>query len=274
MTIQFSEILQAPMRELQAFVQDGNFEAPEEALYAQVLIAFLKADEEALFTLSEECQHTQAKLLASLRHQIITNNIDTDLLEKLEKLLPLASDWQGEIAYTMGLAYLESDEYTHALRCFKLANKRLWDIGARKKAVKALLNIVLTEARSSKIQRGIAGFEFVREKAVEVGDDVLTGICYYHIAKEHFKNQDFEASLKSSNQALDSLSAERSTPYFYETLVHRGQTFLKLGKLQEAQIDLQAARATKHNHIQDALRAMEKLVAAIGGSSGEHSKQA
>ena len=272
--INFADVIQAPMRELQAFIAQNQFEAPEEGFYAHVLLAFLKADEEALLELAESSQQTQVKMLATLRHQIITNQVDFDLLEKLERILPLPSDWQGEIAYTMGLAYLENDEHKHALRCFKLANKRLWDIGARKKAVKSLLNIVLTEARSAKTQRGVAGFEFVKEKAVEVGDDVLTGICFYHISKEYFKNQDFDLALNSCNQALDSLSADRGTPYFYEALVQRGQTFLKLGRLQDAQIDLQAAKATRHIHIQDALKVMEKLVMVINGEDNGQSKQA
>jgi len=272
--INFADVIQAPMRELQAFISQGQFETPEDGHYAGVLLAFLKADEEELFELAESSQHTQVKLLAALRHQIITNSVDSDLLEKLERLLPVTSDWQGEIAYTMGLAYLENDEHKHALRCFKMANKRLWDIGARKKAVKSLLNIVLTEARSAQTQRGVAGFEFVKEKAVEVGDDVLTGICFYHISKEYFKNQDYDLALNSSNQALDVLSADRGTPYFYEALVQRGQTYLKLGRSQEAMIDLQAAKATRHLHIQDALKAMEKLVSALNGKDSGHSKQA
>lgn len=271
--ITLAEILQAPMRELQVFISSGEFEAPEEAQYAHVLLAFLKADDEQLEVLADDCPNTQLKMLISLRHQIITNSIETELLEKLERILPLASDWQGEIAYTMGLAYLENEDYKHALRCFKLANKRLWEIGARKKAVKSLLNIVLTEARSAKNYRGVPGFEFVREKAVEVGDDVLTGICYNHIAKEYFKENNFEQSLMSSNQALDALSAERSSPYFFEALIQRSQTYIQLGRLSEAQADLLSVKAARHLDIVEALKGIERLLSQKA-SSADHSRQA
>lgn len=273
--INFAEIIQAPMRELQSFISAGRFASPEEGQYAHTLLAFLKSDDEQLEDLAEACEHNVLRSLIALRHQILTNSIESDLIEKLERMLTQASDWQGEIAYTLGLAYLENEEIKHALRCFKYANKRLWDIGARKKAVKALLNIILTEARDGKTNRGVAGFEFVREKAVEVNDNVLTGVCLTHIAKEHAKLKAFNEALTAANQALDLLSDERSTSYFFEALLQRAQVYLELDRVADAQVDLQNAKLSRHARIQDNCRQFERaLTFKTASVQQEDTKQA
>lgn len=273
--VNFIDIIQAPLRELQSFATQDSFESIECGQYAQILLAYMKAEDEQLANLVDECDDLSIRLLATIRHQILTNSVEVEIIEKLERLLPSPSDWQGEIAFTLGLAYLENEETRHALRCFKFANKHLWDLGARRKAVRALLNIVITDSKNPKTNKGIPGFEFVKEKAVEVGDDIIAGICSHHISKEHFKNKDFESSLKHINEALDLLSSDRGTPHFFEAALLRCQIYIELGRLNEANVDLQNSKTSRHPRILDSLRGIQNLLHEKNLSANDEStKQA
>lgn len=272
--VNFIDIIQAPLRELQAFTNQDSFESIECGRYSRILLAYMKGEEDQLANLVDECEDLTIRLLATIRHQILTNSIEVEIIEKLERILTNTSDWQGEIAFSLGLAYLENDETRHALRCFKFANKHLWDLGARRKAVRALLNIVITDSKNPKTNKGIPGFEFVREKAIEVGDDIIAGICSHHISKEHFKNKDFEQSLKHINEALDLLSSDRGTPHFFEAALLRCQLYIELGRLNEASVDLQNSKSSRHPRILDSLRVIQNIFNEKNLQEDESTKQA
>lgn len=255
----FTDIIQAPLKELYLLKASGSIKDLELKLYVEVLHAYLLSDASELDVLSK---NTKGDLrdITELRKQIVTKTVSSAFLEELEVGLENRGRWKGEYAFVMGIAYWALQQNQEALKAFQKSYTALWEIGAKKKAVKALMNVVVSEDRIDNKKKCISSYEFVKEKALEVGDRVVAGLCYHNMAKEYLKLGGAELSLKYSHLAVDHLGDDKGVNHYYEAILHRCHTLIELGRYHEALIDFQTAKASPTASIQEALRAIEVLL--------------
>lgn len=255
----FIEAIEAPLMELYIMRMEDNFNSYDLKLYTFCIESYLRAEKDELYKLIDEVPH-YLKDLVTLRYQIVIENIDLNLLSRLENSIGEMNEWDGEIAFVSGLACWSINDNHRAFKNFQCAYKKLWELGAKKKAVKALMNVVVSESRVDNTKRCITSYEFVKDKAQEIGDKVIAGICYHNMAKEYLKLNSAELSLKYSNHALELLQVDRGAIHYYEVLLHRCHSFIQMGRFHEALADFQTAKASKNIRIQNALKAIELIL--------------
>ncbi len=262
------DILEASLRELLAYQAQGDFAHPEHSYYVDVLVSYLQVDRTDLSRLKQLSPPKYLDLV-EIRWALITESLSLEFLRKIEQS-EIVPELEGERAFVLGLAYLDLNLPAEARRSFQLAHRKLWSQGAKKKAVKGLLNVVVSEDRLDNNKKCIPSYEYVRDRALEVRDPIVAGLCSHNIAKEYAKLGAFELSLRFSNEALDLLYQDRGVNHFYEALLQRCHTLIELERYHEALIDFQTAKASNHERIREALKALEVLLGETKEVKLEH----
>jgi len=261
---EFAAALQANLVELRNHSLLSDQLSPTEASYVEILIAYLKGDNAGLRHCLARTSDELLQLLGRIRLQILECAIhpsDLHLLETwrdrhgFENCL-----WEGEAMFLLGLAWCEAGEYELSKKFYMNAHRLLWREGVKKKAVKALLNNVVAESRLNKEKKLIVDYLFVAQKAVEVEDSIVAGICHLNIAQEYRKMGAPESALKSVNKSIEFMQADRGINHFYFSLLERCHIYIDLDRLSEARLDYQIAQESPFPEIKEGLKVIDALL--------------
>lgn len=253
--IEFNQVIEFSIKELREFcISQVNSEFAE---YAEVLLAYMSGDADffkGLSKISEEYSE-----LVKLRRDIILGQVDFEkdfktVLDRLDITL------KGEYAFIVAQAYGKNDYHREAYDWYCLAYASLKKIGAFKKAVKTLLNLVATKSRIDAHKNYILDYQYVADQALEYDCKVVAGICLLNISVEQRKFGAYELSLESIHQALEYLKEDKGADHFFTALVHRCHLFIDLGNYQMAILDYQKVKMSNFPHIKEASVVIKQLL--------------
>lgn len=256
---EFCEVIQSSVKELQDLILQDRIHSLELKHYAEGILAYMLSDIPNLERLLNLVTSPEIIDCLGVRLSILKGSSSHDYLAYLTSVSQ-NNEWKGEKAFIIGLAHLDLKNNVFAAQSFKLAYSELWKIGAKKKAVKALMNMVVSEDRENNKQKCIPSYEYVKNKAFEVGDNIVAGLCAHNMAKEYHKLGALDLSLKYSNEALDLLSQDSGSFHFYDALLQRCHILIELSRFNEALVDFQKAKASPHIRIQEALKSIEVIL--------------
>jgi tetratricopeptide (TPR) repeat protein len=261
----FIEILQSPLKRLRELVLCGDFENDEQRQYLHILIHYLAGEPEELeLLLNMIVPHSEIALIGRLRLQNLQGQYSESQIDLVHTIALSSNHYAGEAAFALGMSHLRFKNNLAAKDAFKLSYQKLTEMGALKKASKALLNLVVSESRIDNKKRLIHDYEVVASKAKAAGALEVEGICYQNISKELHILGLFELALKYSNSALALQEDGFDSVHFYETLLHRCHVLIDLGRFKEAYFDFERAKLSRHVQTIEALKCIEKI---LGGQT-------
>lgn len=256
----FIQIIEAPLRDLTELRLCVDLSA-ELRSYLDVLIHYLAGEERELEQILENL-NGDIYHISLCRLQNLKNVQDDSKLKLLKEIALNESSLSGEAAFVLGMSYLRFKRNAEAVEVFKLAHKRLTELGAMKKAAKSLLNVVVAESRVNPDRRLMRDYEVVALKAEAAGDFITQGICYQNISKEFLDIGAPDLALKYSRKAIELQSADVGQLHYFESILHRCHILITLGKYKEAYLDFQLAKSSPHPQTKEALKCVEKILGA------------
>lgn len=264
----FIKVIESNLDQLLELDLANEVVAPLEKQYLSVLICYLRGEKEELSLFIENSQSLPPFfcLLVQIRLGILIGSNESTTLSEFSKFLEeknLSEDytnWKGEIAFVLGLAYLENKAYEPAKIFFQMAYRFLNDLGAKKKSVKSLLNVVVSESRLHNYKKLIIDYEFVAKKSLQAGDPIVAGICFLNISREFQLIGSLNLALKYVNKSIEHLGSDLGLNHYYSALLHRSHVLIDLGRHFEAQLDYETARLCPFPQIQEALKVIECML--------------
>ena len=179
------------------------------------LYCYLRKDYQALDQILKNTNSPQISLLLETRKFIAEFTLKKSALKKLEKEIDfgiLSEDiWKGETYFILGMGWCEVEEYEISKKFYQMAYSFFWKTGLKRKAIKCLFNIIVSESRIKENKKLIVDYGIVAKKALEINDAALAGICYHNISQRFRDMGAIESSLKYANKAIEHLELEAET---------------------------------------------------------------
>lgn len=263
----FSALIEANLEELIQMRIQVLYGDPVLQIYLEVLIAYLQHDIPKLEGLVRSIRNMDPALpgayflaLASvLRLEIRTFKVREETLKHAFNLAQEDHARAGELYFLAGLAYESMGDHSGMARAFKMSVLFLEVIGAKKKAVKAMLNFIAAESRVDPTRKLIADYYTLYKRAKKVKAYGVAGIALKNISREYQLVGAHLAALKCINRAIVLLEHEFNTKPYYLALVHRCHVYLDLGRNLEAEMDYQTAKTTTFPEVLGALEVIDMI---------------
>lgn len=236
--------------------------------YLQVMKSYLRGDCHtlaALHPIDTSAESEFINILIKVRHDILASKIQRNVVEQLNKycekdgLIDQFSYWLGEISFVVAMAYLELKDYENAKKYYRIAYREFDSIGAKKKAVKSLLNVLVAESRADNSKKLLIDYQFVAKKALSAHDSIVAGICYMNISREIQLIGSLNVSLKFINKSIECLQSDHGTTHYYSAILHRCHVLLELGRNFEARLDYEEASMSPYIHIKEAIKLLDLM---------------
>ncbi|MBK27125.1 MAG: hypothetical protein CME70_24190 [Halobacteriovorax sp.] len=248
----FNDVIQASLEELIDYKLMGEFESLQLENYALAIKAHISGDTVELQKAIDSLEGCFKKL-ANYRLAILNKEFQTEELSVNE-------DFMGEAHFLMGLNFVYHSEHLFAKKHFQKAYQFLWRSGAKKKAIKSLLNVVVSESRENNHKKLIVDYEFITKKALSIGDNISAGISQLNISREFQMLGAFELAFKTCNRAINLLEGDLGTSHYYFAIIHRCHLLVDLKRFPEALVDFQKAKASPFKENKKALDVVEALL--------------
>ncbi len=268
------KIIQANLSELKElyFISD-NF-SPDELFYLTTMIYYYQGDISQLQSyLLDNKMNSYLDLMGKIRLNIIEQNINQRDLENLQSYLEnnpkLASEWIAEAWFLLGWAHREIQSNIIAKKIFKKCYSILWQVQAKKKAVKSMLNHVVCQSHIDPSKRYIIDFQTIAKKALEVGDPIVAGLCQLNIARDYRFLGSYELSEKLINQSVANLELDRGANNYYFAVLERCYLNIELKRFKLAHLDYQIVSESPLLEIKEASKLILKI---LGGDVKIESK--
>lgn len=239
--------------------------------YLQVLKSYLRGEIE---TLNELCKIQTISLFPKFYQKLVQIRLDLLNFQLYNFPLPQIDEksredflsssffysndhWVGEFYFVLGLFTLEVKDYENSKKIFRLAYTELDKIGAFKKSVRALLNVIVSESRLYPNKKLIIDYEFVVKKALAIQEFSVSGICYLNISRELQLIGSLTLALKYVNKAIEHLSSDIGAKNYYSALLHRCHILIELERSIEAKMDIEEVRLSPFSETQEAAKLLE-----------------
>jgi len=254
-------IIQANLLELKQLYFDTDQFSEEEIFYLKTLIYYYEGDIQLLENLLNSKIIPFISLLSEIRLQIIKQDIKLQDLLFLNQTLnytdpQISKEWRAEAHFLLGWAYRETQRFEEARDTFKKCYKLLWDIGAKKKAVKSMLNYVVCQSSINNKKRYLLDYQMVAKKALEVGDPIVAGLCQLNMAREYRLLGSYELSIKLINQAIQNLEADRGANNYYFAIIERCNLLIELKRFTQAYSDYEILKESNLTEIKEATKVL------------------
>lgn len=255
----WKDLIQLSMAELRQASMLGQFETDSEDQYSKAIVYYL---EENLSDLKElNPADKEIKFLIDFRVLMLERDYsDDDIKDWMAESEILSEEKQAELYFLAAYAAAEIQSYQFSKEIYKKAYARLKKIGAERKAVKSLMNMVVSEQCDKDSKKLILDYNFVATEARKIQDPIVEGLCFLNMSYEHRKLGGLELSLNFVNQALDLLQNDFGANHYYSALAHRCHVLIELGRYNEALFDFQKIKASRASENLEALKVIQVLL--------------
>lgn len=241
--------------------------------YGQAIIHFLRGENdllaEKIATIPREfADHDEASPLETacdLRALIRSRVLDTAMLEQASatlNALPSNSPWRGEIAMLIATAYTLFDDYARALKLFEAAAHSLARSGFLKKSLRAQMNVLVCESHIHPSKNLFPRYHDLYRQALKRDrrETIVATTCLLNISRDYKQVGANLAALKYCNRALLLFERQMGELNYFLALVHRAEILLALGRVTEAQVDIESAKLAPFPEIKAALSKIQMPV--------------
>ncbi len=247
------EVFDSDLDELLA-MKLRSFSSRLAEIYAAVQIAYLSGNDEGLRGLIdsvcrdlalEESQRNLLETVVRARYQLRTRQIDVGTFRKLEAFIEEFGEWKGEIYFILANRATAEKCYDLALIYSERSWKSLEKQGARKKAVRALMNHLAAESCLHPQKHYLSDLYFVYREAKKTGDRTSIGTTLLNLSREYQKLGAYSTALKYVNRAVATLAKNAGNLAFYYALAHRCHLFCQLGAFADARGDAEVVLCSR-----------------------------
>lgn len=260
-----AKILDADLEELTELHLRRADRATALGFYVSALRHFLEGNIAYLNKTLERLGETnfpEKDLLARLvraRVAVHYEKVGDDTITALEAALPSAGAWRAEVIFVIALCHEARNELKLMSRRYQEAAAALEEAGARKKAVRALLNHVVAESNIHKDRKFLRDYEFVYRQAKKAKVFSAAAVALMNISYEYRELGALTLSLSHVNRALALLERQKHGRSYYLALAHRAHVLHNLGRVAEARIDFEQLSAAEFPDIERARATLEAL---------------
>jgi hypothetical protein len=260
--INFKSILEANIRELTQLKLEGHKLKSEEILYLNILKSYLKGEVSELKTIRRELvkskQNNDLLALLDIRIAIRNRKFKESLILDAQNFNSQHTWFQAELTFLSAKFYSIGKKYLDAKNNYYQAYIMFKDINYKKKAIKSLLNTVVSESKINPEKRLITDYRFIADEAMKVQEVGMAGLCNLNIAQEYFDVKSLQLSLKYTNLAIKLLNKDEGSLHYYLALSHRSQLYLELNMRSHALEDFEACLYCSFPEIKENLKLIEK----------------
>jgi len=218
----------------------------------------------ATYLAGPKCMLPEKELLESLT--LLRTAIRERRCSEPEGTLRFAENfpaWLGEIHFVVALAFETLENHEKSKLHYRIAADELARIGAKRKALKADMNHLAADSCiEPDSKRLIADYLFGYRQARKLKEFGIAGTVLNNVSREYHRIGAYAMALKFSNRAVALLERDFGTLHYYLAIVHRAHVLLDLGRSEEAQLDLDRARASTFIEVKSALALLEDKEAA------------
>ncbi|MCM2278551.1 MAG: hypothetical protein NDJ89_10800 [Oligoflexia bacterium] len=258
-TQEFVRIIEASLDELVSLKLERPDSGLTDGIYLDVILHYQRAERSELAKLVQLIPETDGVWTASrLRLMILERKIDPELLARAERQVAAVSSWEGELSILIGMTYTILERHAIARGWFHRAIGALERIGARRKAVKAFLNVVVADTHVYPERNPIAAYHDVYRRAMRPHCRELSvaSTALLNISREYQEMGASLAALKFCNQAVKLIARDFGSLTYFLALAHRCNLLLELERLAEARVDYELAKASGFAEVQAALEVL------------------
>lgn len=227
--------------------------------YFQIQLNYLQSDLDGLKRLQRELPQELTILETLLRARIALK--EKKASEKiLKELETLSSDeqWAGEVRFVQAAIAIELGNNESAKKYSLSAYQNLKRVGARKKAVRSLMNALAAESRIFPEKHFIPDLFHILREAKQAKDITSISNTLMNISREYQKLGAYRLSLKYANQALAKIQAHAGNKTYFLALAHRAYLFCCLEMFSNAQLDIEAVMASEFPEALAAIQIIEE----------------
>lgn len=238
--------------------------------YASALRHYLEGDVASLKAAMARLDAVQAsveekkilRLLFKARVEIRSRAVKEDTLTALELAVRTAGDWRGELHFVAALAYEAHERTKEASLAYQKAVTELEDIGAKKKAVKAMLNHVAAENLLQPKKRFLTQYQHVYALAKKAKNHSTAGMALLNIADDYHELGAHRLSLSHINRALAHLERQKQGRSYFLALAQRALVLHDLGRDEEGRLDFEALLASPFADLEGVRQTLDEIYAA------------
>ncbi len=248
------------------FYTIDNYDS-DEFFYLQTLILYYQGEINLLkIHISKRKNQDTLQLMANIRLQIIKQSVKPSDLKLLKRVIESNSKldliWKAEASFLLGWAKREIKEFQEAKVIFKRTYNLLWEVNAKKKAVKSLLNHVVCQSHIDPTKRYLLDFRVIEQKALEVEDPIVAGLCQLNMARDYRFLGSFDLSEELINKAIQNLERDRGSNNYYFAVLERCYLNIELKRMNSAHRDYQIIKESELYEIQEASKV---ILGILGG---------
>lgn len=272
-SIQFIDLIQAPLSELLYWRENSQLVKSldsENAWYLNVLVSYLKSDIGQLHRVLEGHPEGASDLLlaiAELRLKVRLNNYGIEDFRKLLQLLDRSAErlsekeklFFGEAYFVLGYASYTIKRFSDSQDYYQKSIEFLTNVGAEKKALKALQNKIASKTCEDPSLRLIPEYHQLYLKARKLKDFSTCGLCQMNISREYQSMGALSSALTHINSALTYFHKDFGTLHFYLALVHRAHLYFQLKKDIQAITDIEKAMTCQFAEVHAAIQVLERI---------------
>lgn len=233
--------------------------------YYDVMTAYLRNDLVRLQTAAHYVDSKSYPLLSRisiLRFQIRDRSVCETTIKQIIDLAESESDWRAEAYFVCAMAYTHIERHDLAKGLFLSASNCFEEMGAKRKAVKSLLNHLVAESNVNPERKLIVDYHHLAERAKAVGEFGMAGLAFLNISREYHLIGACEIALEYCNRAMELQHNDVGTVHHYLCVVHRAHVLFDLDRNEEATLDLQAASISDFPEVVAAVQALKEIVLA------------
>ncbi|MGZ3694573.1 MAG: hypothetical protein ACXWQO_10360 [Bdellovibrionota bacterium] len=265
---QVCRLIEANVEQLLAYDLEPA-DSPALEFYRQVLLAFMRGDSESISRFLEDLKQTRAELLQEipclldltrLRYKLLTETKEQDLKRELAES-PADGLWAGEKLMLLAAVAEKLQNFTLALELHKKAAKELLVIGATGKSLRARSNMIANLSNIEPERKLIPEYFYLYREAKNLRQTNIMATTLLNLSREYQKIGAIQVALKYCQR---SLAASRDNIFGLIhglALAHRGHLYCQLGRLIDAQVDLEQIQQSDFSAVKAAAEILAALLA-------------
>lgn len=218
--------------------------------YQSIMLAYYQSNTEILYTLyksirskilhHERCQLPLTpemevlEILCKLRYEIRSNKLSKPYVKHSLPLLKNFHHWQGEIYFVYASALEKLNLFEEAKEMYEKSYLELKKIGANKKSLKALHNVLATSGRIDSTKRLIDDFLLLAREAYKQRVKNIAGVALLNISREYQIIGFYSLALRYATRARAMLRYDKNTLQYYLSLLYHAHILIDLERYHVA----------------------------------------
>ncbi|MGZ3768493.1 MAG: hypothetical protein ACXVCP_07455 [Bdellovibrio sp.] len=175
--------------------------------------------------------------------------------------------WEAEFLFLFARVHEFEERNTDAYDLYKKAGAVYEANNCKKKSMRSVLNSLVCYGREAGEDELLPKYVYLYNQCRLSGDSVLASTCCHNISVILLTIGARQSSLLWANKALEEVNSDAGSLNYFQCLLHRADTLLKMNRPLEGRRDIEEALISEHATIQGAA---SKLLKKLGEEKEEN----